>query len=127
MNKTKDQQSVYAQWLESCRQADIPAISTDTAARLMAVLHEYGNNEGFTLSPKFLADKDYIQDKFGLREMCVPDPRFLVLLKQYIKDLQDYQQEHKDDVTDKANPYKAMAPDWAPQLLKDRYNMKFIG
>lgn len=43
MTPTKSQQSVYAQWLESCRQADIPAISTDTAARLMAVLHEYGN------------------------------------------------------------------------------------
>lgn len=108
MTPTKDQQSVYAQWLESCRQADIPAISTDTAATLMAVLHEYGNNEGFTYNQKFLADKDYIQNKFGLREMCVPDPRFLVLLKQYIKELQDYQQEHKDDVTDKANPYKAI-------------------
>lgn len=127
MTPTKDQQSVYAQWLESCRQADIPAISTDTAARLMAVLYEYGNNEGFTYNQKFLADKDYIQDKFGLREMCVPEPRFHALLKQYIKELQDYQQEHKDDVTDKSNPYKAMAPDWAPQLLKDRYNMKFIG
>lgn len=93
----------------------------------MAVLHEYGNNEGFTYSQKFLADKDYIQDKFGLREMCVPEPRFHALLKQYIKELQDYQQEHKDDVTGKANPYKAMAPDWAPQLLKDRYDIKFIG
>ena len=127
MNKTKDQQSVYAQWLESCRQADISAISTDTAARLMAVLHEYGNNEGFTYNQKFLADKDYIQDKFGLREMCVPETRFHALLKRYIRELQDYQQEHTDDVTDKANPYKEMAPDWAPQLLKDRYNMKFIG
>lgn len=34
MTPTKSQQSVYAQWLESCRQADIPAISTDTAATL---------------------------------------------------------------------------------------------
>lgn len=127
MTPTKDKQIVYAQWLESCRQADIPAISTDTAARLMAILHEYGNNEEFTYNQKFLADKDYIQNKFGLREMCVPEPRFHALLKQYIKELQDYQQEHKDDVTDKAKPYKAMTPDWAPQLLKDRYNMKFIG
>lgn len=127
MSKTKDQQSVYAQWLESCRQADIPAISTDTAARLMAVLYEYGNNEGFTYNQKFLADKDYIQDKFGLREMCVPEPRFHALLKQYIKELQDYQQEHKEDPKDEKHPYRNMAPDWAPQLLKDRYNMKFIG
>lgn len=43
----------YQQWNEACLQADIPAISTDTAARLMAVLHEYGNNEGFTYNQRF--------------------------------------------------------------------------
>lgn len=127
MTPTKDQQSVYAQWLESCRQADIPAISTDTAARLMAVLYEYGNNEGFVLNQKFLADKDYIQERFGLHGMGVVKPEFHRLLKGYIKELQDYQDAHKNDTTDKGNPYRAMAPDWAPQLLKDRYNMKFIG
>ena len=49
---------IYRQWLQSCQQVNIPAISTDTAARLMAVLHEYGNNEGFTYNQKFLADKE---------------------------------------------------------------------
>lgn len=62
--------NTYCKWLESCKQVNLPAITTDTAARLMAVLYEYGNNEGFTLSQKFLAEKDYIQDRFGLREMC---------------------------------------------------------
>lgn len=122
-----DRHSVYAQWLESCLQAGIPAISTDTAARLMAVLHEYGNNEGFTYNQRFLADKEYIQKRFGLHEMGVVDPKFHALLKDYIKELQDYQDAHKKDATDKANPYRPMAPDWAPQLLKDRYNMNFIG
>lgn len=117
----------YRQWLESCRQCEIPAISTDTAARLMAVLHEYGNNEGFTYNQKFLADKDYIQDRFGLREMCIPEPKFHDLLRQYIKELQEYQETHKNDTEDNAHPYRRLAPDWAPQLLKDRYNMKFIG
>lgn len=85
----------YRKWLESCKQVNLPAITTDTAARLMAVLYEYGNNEGFTYNQKFLADKEYIQDKFGLREMNTPEPHFHALLKAYIKELQDYQKEHR--------------------------------
>lgn len=119
--------SIYQQWLQSSLHSDIPAISTDTAARLMAVLYEYGNNEGFTYNQKFLADKEYIQDRFGLREMCTPEPKFHTLLRQYIKELQDYQEVHKNDDRDDNHPYRSFAPDWAPQLLKERYNMKFIG
>lgn len=118
---------IYRQWLNSCNQCDIPAISTDTAARLMAVLYEYGNNEGFTFNHKFLAEKDYIQDRFGLREMMTPEPKFHALLRKYVAELQKYQAEHKNDAKNENHPYRSFAPDWAPQLLKDRYNMKFIG
>lgn len=119
--------NTYCKWLESCRQVNLPAITTDTAARLMAVLYEYGNNEGFTLSQKFLAEKDYIQDRFGLKEMCTPEPKFHRLLRQYIKELQTYQETHRNDPKDEVHPYRSLAPDWAPQILKERYNIKFIG
>lgn len=56
-DRPKQAPSIYRQWLESCKQMGIPAISTDMAARLMAVLYEYGNNEGLTLSQKFLEIK----------------------------------------------------------------------
>lgn len=118
---------IYYQWLEACRKAGIPAISTDTAARLMAVVYEYGNNEGFVYNQKFLADEKYIQDRFGLREMCVPDPEFHELLRGYVKELQDYQEAHRNDRRDDAHPYRTLAPDWVPELLKERYDMKFIG
>lgn len=119
--------TIYQQWLEACHQFDLPAISTDTAARIMAVLYEYGNNEGFTYSQRFLADKEYIQDRFGLRGTMTPEPEFHALLKGYIDELQEYQAAHKSDPKDDKHPYRSMAPDWAPQLLKERYNMNFIG
>lgn len=119
--------NIYQQWMESCQQTDIPAISTDTAARLMAVLYEYGNNEGFTYNKRFRADMEYIQKRFGLHEMGVVEPKFHALLKDYIKELQEYQKVHKNDGYNKQHPYRALAPDWAPELLKERYNMKFIG
>lgn len=119
--------NIYQQWNEACRQADIPAISTDTAARLMAVLYEYGNNEGFTYNQRFLADMEYIQKRFNLHEMGVVEPNFHALLKDYIKELQEYQKVHKNDGNDKQHPYRSLAPDWAPELLRERYNMNFIG
>lgn len=115
---------LYTQWLETCRHAGIPAISTDTAARLMAVLHEYGNNEAFTYNKKFLADMEYIKKRFHLYGTGIVPIEFSSLLKDYIKELQDYQQAHEKDACDET---RRIAPDWAPALLKERYNIKFIG
>lgn len=112
----------YKRWLDACLQCDLPAISTDTSARLMAILYEFGNNEGFTYNQKFLADKDYIQKKFGLHEMGVVEPRFLKLLREYVWELQDYYEATKDK-----SDLIQRVPEWAPRLLQERYNMKFIG
>lgn len=116
---------IYQQWLKTCYKAGIPAFSTDTAARLMAILYEYGNNENLTHSPKFLADKDYIQDCFGLREMGTPELKFHSLLKSYVKELQQYYLSHKSK--DTMQPLEELVPEWAPRLLNDRYGIKFIG
>lgn len=118
---------LYSQWVDACMQVGIPVITPDTAARLMAVVYEYGNNEYLTLSQKFLADVKYIQQRFHIHGCGIVDAEFRELLKGYVKELQDYQQEHEKDEADKAHSYRAIAPDWAPQLLKDRYNIKFIG
>lgn len=113
----------YQQWLETCYYAGIPAITTDTCARIMAVLHEYGNNEGFTYNQKFIAEKEYIQLRFGIREMESPDTYFSNLLRMYVDELQSYQIDHRGEQCS-GNP---IAPEWVPDLLDKRYNMKFIG
>ena len=33
------------QWNEACLQLGLPSLTTDTAAKIMAVLYVYGNNE----------------------------------------------------------------------------------
>lgn len=119
--------NLYSQWLDTCRLFEVPAISTDTAARIMAVLYEYGNNEGFTFNAKFLADKEYIEKRFHIYGTGVVDADFVMLLKGYIKELQDYQEAHKNDEYEGSNGFRPIAPDWAPRLLKERYNMDFIG
>lgn len=115
----------YRKWLQSSLQVGLPAISTDTSARVMAILLEYGNNEGFTHNLKFLAEKDYMTQRFGLHAMGVVDHQFHILLKKYVKELQDYYKVHKKK--NKMQSLEELVPSWAPQLLKERYNMKFIG
>lgn len=117
----------YREWLDSCLKMKIPAITADTAARLMAVLYEYGNNEGFTYNQRFLADMDYIQKRFGLHGSGVVEQNFHRLLQKYLKELQTYQEAHKDESINHIGLFRPIAPKWAPELLQERYGMKFIG
>lgn len=66
------------------------------AARLMAIVQVFGNNEGFTLSPKFKADRDYIQELYHINGGEVPDQSFAKNLQRWVsvyqplKDKDDY-------------------------------------
>lgn len=68
----------------------------DKAARLMAIVQVFGNNEGFTLSPKFKIDREYIQDLYHIHGGDVPDQSFdknlqrWVSVYQPLKDKDDY-------------------------------------
>ena len=117
---------IYHQWLESCRQCGIPAISTDTAARLMSVLLENGNNEAMTHDNKFLADVEYIQKRFHIEGGETPDKEFQILLKKYVKELKDFYEANKHLRFSKEKGLKAVVPEWAVKLFKDRYNMSLI-
>lgn len=67
------------------------------AARLMAIVQVFGNNEGFTLSPKFNADREYIQETYGLNGGGRPDPlivehiRMWVFRYEAVKDKKDHE------------------------------------
>lgn len=83
---------LFKEWNEACLSTGIPAISTDTAARIFAVLYVHGNNEAFCLEPKFLADVDYIRKRFKILEAVTPTEdtfEFRGMLKSYIEELED--------------------------------------
>lgn len=71
----------------SVAQMGIPTMEAwrvDKAAKLMAILRVWGNNEGFTLSPKFIVDREYIQDIYGIKGGSTPDPLFADCLKHWV-------------------------------------------
>ena len=50
------------QWNEACLQLDLPSLTTDTAAKIMAVLYVYGNNENS--DPQSYDDEDDYDDEY---------------------------------------------------------------
>ncbi len=110
-------------WLEACEQVGIPAITTDTSARIMAIMYVHGGGEEeMVLNQKFVNDVKYIQRRFHIQGGEVPDETFVLTMQHYVKQLEQYLEECKhNNITD------TQIPEWAHQLMRDRYGMKLHG
>lgn len=96
-------------WLEACQSAGIPAVTTDTAARVLAVLYVFGGeHEEMTLNVKFTQEVKYIQRRFRIEGGEVPDKDFAHLLRHYVRQLEQ----------------QSEPPQWAVSLYRDRYGIK---
>ena len=109
-------------WNMACLQVGIPSMSTDTCARLLAVLYVHGNNEEMTHNPKFLADLRYIQMRFGFTGGEKPDMGLVSLVKTYITEL---------EIADNNAPqgdalFSRGTPQWAKDLFGNNYGIKLI-
>lgn len=120
-----DVAEIRAMWNNACLSAGLKSISTDTAARIMAVVYIHGNNEEFCLNKKFLADIEYIQKEYHIAGGEEPDSEFSYLVKKYSVELTEYYQTHKDDKIGEAM-YHEPKPKWAIDLFKERYDIKLI-
>lgn len=95
------------QWNEACLQLGIPALTTKTSAKIMAILMHYGNNEAMTHSPHFIADCEYISKRYRISGGDVPDLEF-------VAEFQEIEQELRRLDT---------PPQWAIKLMKEMYNI----
>lgn len=101
---------------DTCLNAGLDIVPFDTAARVMAILYAWGNNEGFTMSNKFKCERVYIQKKYGLNGGEMPDKDFVIAIKGYIKELEEYAEKHPED----------RCPKWAVELINKRYGFKLF-
>ena len=105
----KFDEKFYMGMLNDALAVGMPIISTDTAARLMAITYVYGGgNETLVLSPKFQCDCKYIQKKFVIQGSEVPDAKFATFLQKYVKELENSKE----------------CPQWVNDLMNKRYNIK---
>lgn len=114
----KDRQA----WNRTCLAAGIPALRFDTCARIMAVLYVHGNNEAFTFNGKFLADMEYIQNRFHLHGAGTPDSDFTETLQGYIRELEEYDKDNANKSSEAV--FSSAKPQWAVDLFKEMYNIK---
>lgn len=115
---------LYRDWLGAFEAIGTPAISRDTAARILAVTYVHGNNEALTHNTKYLQDIRHIERMYHVEGCGVPDADFVMLIKQYISELEHYYDEHKDDPSDAL--FQSKAPEWAHNLFLERYDIKLI-
>ena len=114
-------ENLRKQWNDACLSIGIPALTTDTCARIMAVLLVHGNNEAFTHNMHFVADAEYIQKRFHLYGTGIVPAEFAELLRKYEKELEEYNELHKNEA--EGCVFSDAKPEWAVKLFKDMYNI----
>ena len=153
LGETKDfTERLQQDWLNACLAADIPAVTRDTAARLMAVLYVHGGgHEEMVMNRKFTNEMRYIQRRYGIEGGQRPDAEVVSLIQHYVRELMEqreqcnaridiaesrqksseaqleqYEGEHGNGSDTDADGSKVMdsAPEWAVRLFRDRYGIK---
>lgn len=115
--------SFRSAWNEACLQAGLPAISLDTSARIMAVLHvESGCTTAVTFSPKLCADLKYIQMRFGISGGKTPDAAFVKRFRHYVHEIEAHQKRSRGNAA--LSTEERAWPEWARSLYMDAYNVK---
>lgn len=61
------------QWNEACLAADIPSLSTETCAMILAVVYMCDSDENIVMNQKLQADIDYIKKRFHIEGGKIPD------------------------------------------------------
>lgn len=115
---------LYEQWLESCRQSEIPALTKDTCARLLAIIGVIGGSmEAFTHNEKLIADWKYAQKRFNLEGGEMPDSEGVALIKRYYHQLNDYYEKAPRN-EESQSPLAVIHPKWVVDMMKERYGIE---
>ncbi len=114
---------IYRDMLRTALVSGIPVISTDTAARILAVVYVHGNNEALAYSPKLKADLAYIQKRFGIYGTGKADTYLAAMTGKYSEELENYK---SSDPNRGGALFRDEKPQWAVKLFAERYGIKLI-
>ena len=114
----------YEQWLDSCHEAGLPALSKDTCARLLAIVGVIGgNNEVFTHNTKLVAEWKYAQKRFNIQGGEIPNAEGVELIKKYYHELEDYYSNAPRNEKSES-PYSVIHLKWVADFMKQRYGIE---
>lgn len=104
----------YLATLRTGRSVGMAVIPTWKCALLMAIVMVWGNNECFTLSPKFQCDRIFIQETYHIDGGKTPDEEFAYLLRTYVAKC--------ESVSSNQDPFFIECA----KLIEQRYNFKLL-
>lgn len=117
---------LYRDWLGAFAAIDTPAIGRDTAARILAVTYVHGNNEALVYNDKYLQDIHHIEKIYHVEGGESPDADLVMLIKQYVSELEQYRDEHDNDSNESGVVFQNKTPEWARKLFMEKYGIKLI-
>ena len=117
---------LYRDWLGAFAAIGTPAIGRDTAARILAVTYVHGNNEALVYNDKYLQDIHHIEKMYHVEDGESPDADLVMLIKQYVNELEQYRDEHDNDPNESGAVFQNKAPEWARKLVMEKYGIKLI-
>lgn len=117
---------LYRDWLGAFAAVGTPAIGRDTAARILAVTYVHGNNEALVYNDKYLQDIHHIEKMYHVEGGKSPDTDLVMLIKQYVSELEQYRDEHDNDVYESGAVFQNKAPEWARKMFMEKYGIKLI-
>lgn len=100
MDKTDFDFQFYLATLRTADAVGMAVAKKDDLARVMAIIYNEGGNEQFTHSYKLMAEMQFAQEKYHIRGGEAPDPRFVLLLQRYNREIEIYQEQHKGGYPD---------------------------
>ena len=114
---------LYLATLRTADAAEIPMVNKDNLARAMAIVYaDQGGNEQITHSYKLMAEMQFAQEKYHIMGGERPDPKFIQLVKRYIREIEIFQEQEAKDVSKVCD--RKDFPDWAVTLMMGRYGVK---
>lgn len=117
---------LYRDWLGAFAAIGTPTIGRDTAARILAVTYVHGNNEALVYNSKYLQDIHHIEKMYHVEGGESPDTDLVMLIKQYVSELEQYRDEHDNDPNESGAVFQNKAPEWARKLFMEKYGIKLI-
>lgn len=111
--------NIYKQWADAFASIGLSHISTETAAKLLAILYVYGGSyEGFTHTPNLLTGILTAQRMFNIDGGESPSAEGILLIRQYSKELEDDLKGRQPSL------HQECHVDWANELMIGRYGFK---
>ena len=106
--------------LQGCRQAGIPAISSKTCAKILAIVYVYAGSMELIFNTKMKTEIEYAKRRANLSDGEMPNMEIVEPMKAYIRDIENYYETTAERGTFQI---PKSHPEWVCRFMEQRYGI----